>query len=100
MLNNRETLAHSFGIEIAARNVNVNVMTPEGLAVHFGVRRQVPTRGVRLEGLVLTCADPAVLRESLAEGAIAATDHGRFLVVDRAPGQGAFLAFDMAEPAQ
>ena len=95
VLDNRATQAHSFGIEIAMANAGMNVMTPEGLAVHFGIARQVPTRGLRFEGIVLKVRDPDALGKVLGGNDVQAQRKGRYLVVDRAPGQGAFLAFDM-----
>lgn len=96
VLTNRDTQAHSFGIEIAGGDFVMNVMTPEGLRVHFGIERQVPTRGLRFEGIVFSLRDPAALMAHLETTGIATHRHGRFLVVDRAPGQGAFFAFDMS----
>lgn len=96
VLDNRTTQAHSFGIEIAMANVGLNVMTPEGLRVHFGVARQVPTRGLRFEGIVFAVRDPDALGKVLDGNNVQAQRQGRYLVVDRAPGQGAFFAFDMS----
>lgn len=96
VLQNRDTQAHSFGIEIAGADFTMNVMTPEGLRAHFGIERQVPTRGLRFEGIVFTVRDPDTLIATLDENGIASQRRGRYLVVDRAPGQGAFFAFDMA----
>jgi len=95
VFNNRETGAHSFGIDIAMANAVFDAMTPEGLRVHFGVERTVPTRGLRLEGIVLKTADPARMEKTVTDNGIGAQRHSHYLVIDRAPGQGAFLAIDM-----
>jgi hypothetical protein len=77
--------------------VNFNVLTPEGLKVMFGASRQRSERGLRCEGIVLAADDRAKLEKTLADGGVKPRDMGRYLVVDPAPGQGAFLAFDVSE---
>jgi hypothetical protein len=97
VIGNRDTPSHSFGMEISASNVNFNVLTPEGLKVMFGASRQSLERGLRCEGIVLAVEDRAKLEKALAKGGVKPRDMGRYLVVDPAPGQGAFLAFDVSE---
>jgi len=99
VIDNRDTLAHSFGIEIAAANATVNVMTPEGLKANFGVGRPDRSRGLRLEGIVLRVADLDQFHKAVEAAGIVPRPHGRYLVVDHAPGQGAFLAVDAASAA-
>lgn len=96
VIDNRDTLSHSFGIEIAASNATINVMTPEGLTANFGVRQPDRSRGMRLEGIVLRVSDPDRFRRKIEADGVALRDHGRYWVIDRAPGQGAFLAVDSA----
>lgn len=90
---NRDTPSHSFGMEVASANVNLNVLTPEGLKVMFGVKRQSPERGLRLEGIVFS-ADKASVLATLKKADIAYRDNGRYIIVDSADGQGAFFAFE------
>lgn len=78
----RETQAHSFGMELRLGSVTLNVMTPEGLRAHFGLEPSGSGRGLRLEGLVFKGGAVAGLRA-----------HGRYQIADRTPGQGAFYAF-------
>ncbi|MEO0544352.1 MAG: VOC family protein [Pseudomonadota bacterium] len=78
----RETEAHSFGMELRLGELTLNVMTPEGLRAHFGVEPTVMGRGLRLEGLIFNGGAPEGLRS-----------HGPYKIADRAPGQGAFYAF-------
>lgn len=83
---NRETHADSFSMEIASANVLFEVCSPDGLRAHFGIGRASAERGLRLEGIVLSHAGghlPAGLRR-----------HGAMAIADRAPGQGAFIAFE------
>jgi catechol 2,3-dioxygenase-like lactoylglutathione lyase family enzyme len=93
VVNNRDDEAHSFGLEIASANGSVNVLTPEGLSVHFGVERNSAERGLRLEGLTLSVPSIETLVERLAAASVGFREmHGR-VIVDSAPGQGCFLAF-------
>ncbi|MEL6435946.1 MAG: VOC family protein [Pseudomonadota bacterium] len=81
----RETEAHSFGMEMQLPNVRLNVMTPEAMRVTFGVQSKRKGRGLRLEGIVFE-RDGGALPAS-------ARRVGQFVVADPAPGQGAFYAF-------
>ena len=93
IVNNRDDEAHSFGFEIMAENGSIDVMTPEGLSVYFGVKRASAERGLRFEGLILTVASIEALEQCLGERGVAYREmHGR-IIVDAAPGQGLFLAF-------
>ena len=93
VVNNRNDEAHSFGLEITAANGSIDVMTPEGLNVHFGVRRASAERGLRFEGLILSVRSIEALEQYLGEHGIHYREmHGR-IIVDAAPGQGLFLAF-------
>ncbi|MFZ2102800.1 MAG: VOC family protein [Oricola sp.] len=93
VVNNRNDEAHSFGMEIAATNGSIDVMTPEGLAVHFGVERKSSERGLRFEGFILAVPSIEQLEEYFGDNAISYREmHGR-IIVDAAPGQGCFLAF-------
>ncbi|WP_306119929.1 MULTISPECIES: VOC family protein [unclassified Roseitalea] len=100
VINNRDTEAASFGVEIDAANARIEVMTPEGLRAHFGVDRADRSRGIRLEGIVLTVADVARFRARIEDAGVPARACSHFLVVDRAPGQGAFFAVNLAGSAR
>ena len=77
----------------SSSNGSVNVMTPEGLSVHFGVERESGERGLRLEGMILSVPSIEAVIERLAAVSVGFRElHGR-VVVDAAPGQGCFLAF-------
>ncbi|MEO1747946.1 MAG: VOC family protein [Pseudomonadota bacterium] len=77
----RETEAHSFGMEIKLGDLTLNVMTPEALRAYFGVETSGSGRGLRLEGIVFAGGKLENMRQ-----------HGRYKIADRAPGQGAFYA--------
>ena len=93
VVNNRDDEAHSFGLEIAAENALVNVMTPEGLSAYFGVKRSVAGRGLRLEGIILSVRSLAAVRRTLEHHATAFREMHNRIVVDASAGQGCFIAF-------
>lgn len=96
VVNNRDTPSGSFGMEIAAANTNINVLTPEGMKMEFGVERMIAGRGLACEGIVFKVADKSRLQETLSANGVEPRDTGRYWIVDSAPGQGAFFAFDVA----
>ncbi|MEM8540088.1 MAG: VOC family protein [Pseudomonadota bacterium] len=97
VVNNRDTPSGSFGMEIAAANININVMTPEGLRMEFGVARHSMDRGLCCEGFVFKVSNKNKLQSALTEGGITPRDTGRYWVVDSTQGQGAFFAFDVSD---
>lgn len=99
VIGTRDTQALSFGAEFQADGALIDVMTPEGLEAHFGVERTDTTRGLRLEGIVLKVDDLDHFRAHLEAAGITPRAKGRYLIIDRAPGQGAFLAVDTSAPA-
>lgn len=92
-VDNRTDEAHSFGLEIAAANGALNTMTPEGLQAWFGAKRSGAGRGLRFEGLILTTRLLSTVRRLLDERGIAHRELHNRIVVDAAPGQGCFIAF-------
>lgn len=93
-INNRNDEAHSFGMEIAAANGSLNAMTPEGLAAYFGVQRSGEGRGLRFEGIVFSVRSFAAVRRVLEHHGTAHREMHNRIIVDAAPGQGCFLAFE------
>ncbi|TCD13128.1 VOC family protein [Oricola cellulosilytica] len=90
---NRTTEAHSFGLEVETSRRKLNVMTPEGLRVHFGVSRKSVERGLRFEGLVLSVPSLDAAKRVLDENEVSYRSSSIDIIVDVAPGQGSFIAF-------
>lgn len=88
---NRETQAHSLGMSVAYANGDIDVMTPEGLTMRFGVDRSHRERGLRFEGIVFGCKAFSQLRSMAPD--IAWRECNGMMIADRADGQGAFFAF-------
>jgi len=61
--------------------------------VHFGIERASTERGLRFEGMILSVQSIEALEQFLGARNISYREaHGR-IIVDAAPGQGLFLAF-------
>lgn len=90
----RDTSAHSFGMDIETGDGGqLQVLTAEGLQRFYGITRAHDTRGLRLEGIVLTVRDLAACKAALSANGVEARQTPGGLVIDPAPGQGAFLVF-------
>lgn len=94
VINQRDVNAHSFGMDIAAANANVTVLTPSGLQAFFGVEAPATERGLRLQAFVLGVRDLAAVETLLASNNIPIEKRGSRLIVHKAPGQGAAIAFE------
>jgi hypothetical protein len=99
VIGNRETEVGSFGMEIAASNGVIEVMTPEGLTAHFGVNRASAERGLRLEGIVFATENLDSVKNLLASQDISYSERQDRIIVEAADGQGAFFAFTQRNPA-
>lgn len=92
-LRQREVRAHSFGIDLEADGARLSVLTTEGVRSLYGSLAEAWQRGLRFQGLVLNCRSLSALRALLQANGVAWREYGGMIVVDPAPGQGAFLAF-------
>ena len=94
LADNREVEAHSFGMAIELDGATINVMTPEGLSVFFGMEARCHSRGLRARGVVYRVAELAATEAFLSGAAIGFERKGSRLVVPPTDGQGAFYAFE------
>ncbi len=94
VLNQRNVNAHSFGMDIAAENANVTVLTPSGLQAFFGIEASTTERGLRLQAFVVGVRDLAAVESLLISNNIPIEKRGSRLIVQKAPGQGAAIAFE------
>jgi len=94
LADNREVEAHSFGMEIALDGAMINVLTPEGLSVFFGMEARCHSRGLRARGVVYRVADLAATEAFLSGAGFGFDRKGNRLVVSPADGQGAFYAVE------
>lgn len=94
VLGQREVTAHSFGLSIATGNATVDVLTPEGFAVHYGQAMPLQERGLRGAAVVVAVADLGVTERSLAANGVGYHKTGARLVVAPDKGQGVAFAFE------
>ena len=93
-LDNRETEADSFGMSIRAENADIEVLTPEGLLMRYGLKTRTADRGMELIGLVLATRDLGGLEARLADAGIEAFKRANSLIVPAGAGQGGALVFE------
>lgn len=90
----RSIRASSSGIEAETGPGHVSVFTPYALEAMFGVSVCQHARGLRLRGFSLAVADVAELADYFSGRDIVYRQVDRRIVVDPAPGQGAFICFE------
>lgn len=94
VINQRDVNAHSFGMDLQAANANVSVLTPSGLQAFYGIEAPTTERGLRLQAFVLAVHDLAAVETLLVSNNIPFEKRGSRLIVHKAPGQGAAIAFE------
>jgi hypothetical protein len=94
IISQRDVNAHSFGIDLHAANANVTVLTPQGLRSFLGIEVSETERGLRLQAFVLAVRDLNAVETLLTSNNIPFEKRGSRLIVHKAPGQGAAIAFE------
>ena len=90
----RRVSAHSFGMDIEARNgTRISVLNPAGMAGFFGKDVSARSRGLRGRAIVFKVADLAETEQRLAANAVSFSRKDNRLIVPEAPGQGVIFAF-------
>jgi hypothetical protein len=83
-----------FGVNIAASNTKISLMTPEGLEAYFDIAGLSADRGLRGRAILFTVADLAVTEAHLAANGVTYTRKNNRILVKPAPGQGTLFAFE------
>lgn len=97
VVNQRDVNAHSFGMSLQAANGTVSVLTPAGMATHFGTDGGGTggrERGLRFRAIVFRLPALGPLTARLDAEGIAWQRVLHRVVVPSAPGQGAIFAFE------
>lgn len=94
--NNREVDANSFGMSIELEGSAITVFNTDGMAAYLGAGTTSPERGLRGRAIVFRVKDMAALAALLDANAVVFRRHGARLIVDPAPGQGAYCCFEEA----
>ena len=93
-LQQRDVEAHSFGMDILAANATVEVLTPEGLAMHYGLVAPEGARGLLHQTFVVGVSDPLGARAWLEGHRVSFHERGERLIVPPAIGQGCPVVFE------
>ena len=90
----RNIRASSTGIEADTGSGRISVVTPFALGAIYGVNIDDAARGLRLRGFVVQVDDLGGLGKLLDKNSVAYRRTGPGIIVDQAPGQGAFIVFE------
>ncbi|WP_417433517.1 VOC family protein [Hoeflea sp.] len=91
---NREVDANSFGMSVKLDGATVTVFNKAGLETHLGVMDPSRERGLIGRAVVYQVRDLQALGALLLENNVTARQVAGRLVVDPAPGQGAYYCFE------
>lgn len=91
---NREVDANSFGMSIALDGATLTVFNAAGMETHLGVIDDSRERGVLGRAIVFEVANLQAMSALLVDNGVAARQVGSRLIVDPAPGQGAYYVFE------
>ncbi|RUM25274.1 VOC family protein [Rhizobium vallis] len=83
-----------FGVNIAASNAKISLMTPEGLEAYFEIAVSPAERGLRGRAILFNVGDLAVTEAHLAANGVTYTRKNDRILVKPAPGQGTLFAFE------
>ncbi|MGO8242884.1 hypothetical protein [Rhizobium johnstonii] len=83
-----------FGVNIAASNAKISLMTPEGLEAYFDIAGSSVDHGLRGRAILFAVADLAVTEAHLAANGVTYTRKNNRILVKPAPGQGTHFAFE------
>jgi Glyoxalase-like domain len=95
LVNSHEVLTGHSGVEVAARNGTISILEPSEAESRFGIGPACG--GLRPCAAVFAVADLIALERLLKRGEISYERRGHRIVVPRAPGQGATIAFEASE---
>ncbi len=84
----------TFGLAIAAPNVKISLLSPEGMEAYFDSAEPTADTGLRGRAIVFRTRDIAVTEALLAANGMTYTRISNRVLVKPAPGQGAIFAFE------
>ena len=90
----RDVQAHSFGMDVEVANGTIEVLTPEGLRVRYGLQAEEIRRGMLHQAYVVGVDDPDATRSWLSGHGIAFHERGEMLIVPPEIGQGCTVCFE------
>ena len=91
---NREVEANSFGMSVELDGATITVFNKAGMETHLGVTDASRERGLIGRAVVYRVNDLQALSALLLDNGVAARQVAGRLIVDPAPGQGAYYCFE------
>ena len=92
----RDVAAHSFGMDVEAANATIEVLTPDGIRVHYGIEEKRRTRGMLHRAYVVGVESMDRTANWLREHDITFGEVGERIVVPPEIGQGCHCVFEDA----
>ncbi len=90
----RNIRASSTGVEADTGSGRISILTPFALGAIYGVDIDGGARGLRLRGFTIHVSDLDRLGDLFDENSVIYRRIGSGIIVDAAPGQGAFIVFE------
>lgn len=90
----RDVQAHSFGMDVEAANATIEVLTPEGLTMHYGLKADAQARGMLHQAYVVGVDNLSAAADWLGAHDVAFERRGERLMVPPALGQGCTIGFE------
>lgn len=97
LVNEREVVSHSFGMDIRASNSTISVLTPDGYELFYGGHEESHERGLIARAIVFACNSLEAIAKHLKSQDIEFGYHLGRLVVKPAVGQGAMFVFEVTK---
>lgn len=97
LVNEREVVSHSFGMDIRASNATISVLTPDGFEMFYGGHAGSHARGLIARAIVFACKNLEAIAKQLKSQGIEYDHHLGRLVVKPAVGQGAMFVFEVTK---
>lgn len=90
----RDVAAHSFGMDVEVANGTIEVLTPEGLRMRYGLHADEARRGMLHQAYVIGVGNLDETRSWLRGHSIDHTERGGMLIVPPSIGQGCTVCFE------
>lgn len=85
---------HSFGLTIRAANVDLDLLTPEGMEAFYDLPVRTDDPGLRARAILFKTRDLSVTSSHFAANGVTYTRKNNRILTRLAPGQGALFAFE------
>lgn len=89
-----EISEHSFGLTIKAANVDLDLLTPEGIEAFYDLKINAEDPGLRARAILFKTRDLSVTSSHFAANGVTYTRKNNRILARLAPGAGALFAFE------